>query len=275
MWMSSPGPTSPLMFFSSYDSTTHPRPKRDLLLCVARHAAVTLIWDAPLSKAQSPGISVSRVEPSGKLRPVRCSSRPLPWFSRSSSRSLGHSLLLGQRSRMNSFSHHIGPLLHQDCSNPPTQLTRDRDNGHPRSYRLRMSSANRAEKFSELAVLADGGPGPLDEFTSKPTVSDVGNRSPIGSLSGRVLRGNQSQKPCQLADIVDLSPVSDARQKLARHNRADPGDAHQVLHTLGELGIGLAEAADLFGCLKNLLFRKLQALKQLIELKAHGPRTGK
>jgi hypothetical protein len=42
-----------------------PRPKRDLLLCVARHTAVTLTRNAPLSKAQSPGLSVSANEPSG------------------------------------------------------------------------------------------------------------------------------------------------------------------------------------------------------------------
>src|SRR5262249_52980504 len=48
--------------FFSYDSFTS-RPKRDLLLCVARHRAVTLTRNAPLSKAQSPGISVSRIEP--------------------------------------------------------------------------------------------------------------------------------------------------------------------------------------------------------------------
>ena len=35
------------------------RPKRGLLLCVARHPAVTLTQNAPLSKAQSPGLSVS------------------------------------------------------------------------------------------------------------------------------------------------------------------------------------------------------------------------
>src|SRR5215510_3188471 len=48
--------------FFSYDSFTS-RPKRDLLLCVARHRAVTLTRNAPFSKAQSPGISVSRIEP--------------------------------------------------------------------------------------------------------------------------------------------------------------------------------------------------------------------
>ena len=37
--------------------------------CYAWHGtkSVTLTWDAPLSKAQGPGISVSRVEPSGVL----------------------------------------------------------------------------------------------------------------------------------------------------------------------------------------------------------------
>jgi len=88
----------------SYDSSTS-RPKRDLLPCMARPEAVTLPWDAPLSKAQRPGLSVSQTEPSGVF---------LSRFSQPSSRSLGHSLLLGQRSRMNLFSDHIGSLLHQD-----------------------------------------------------------------------------------------------------------------------------------------------------------------
>jgi hypothetical protein len=88
MWMSSPLHTRPLFFFFLHDSFTS-RPKRDLLLCVARHRAVTLTRNAPLSKAQSPGISVSRIEPSGVF---------LSRFSKSSSRSLGRCLLLGQRS---------------------------------------------------------------------------------------------------------------------------------------------------------------------------------
>src|SRR4026209_1309803 len=63
-----------------------PRPKRDLLLCVARHTAVTLTRNAPLSKAQSPGLSVSANEPSGVF--------DFSWFCQSSSRSLGRCLLL-------------------------------------------------------------------------------------------------------------------------------------------------------------------------------------
>src|SRR5262249_37361756 len=55
-------------------------PKRDSLLCVARHKAVTRTWDAPLSKALRPGFSVSGVEPSGV-----CFS----WYCQPSSRSLG------------------------------------------------------------------------------------------------------------------------------------------------------------------------------------------
>jgi hypothetical protein len=119
----------------------HPRPKRDLLLCVARHTAVTLTRNAPLSKAPSPGISVSRVEPSGVF---------VSRFCLSSSRSLGRCLLLGQRSRMNFFSHHIRSLLHQDHGNPDTELSRHRHNGHPGSFTARMSVANQAEKLSEL-----------------------------------------------------------------------------------------------------------------------------
>src|SRR5438093_8654850 len=92
----------------SYDSFAY-RPKRDSLLYVARHSAVTLAWDAPLSKALRPGISFSSSEPSGVF--------VLSRFCPSSSRSLGHSLLLGQRSRMNLFSNLERSLLHQHNGN--------------------------------------------------------------------------------------------------------------------------------------------------------------
>jgi hypothetical protein len=57
----------------------HPRPKRDLLLCVARHAAVTLTRNAPLSKAPSPGISVSRSNRQESLSPGSACRRVVPW----------------------------------------------------------------------------------------------------------------------------------------------------------------------------------------------------
>src|SRR5213594_3555958 len=143
----------------------HPRPKRDLLLCVARHTAVTLTRNAPLSKAPSPGISVSRVEPSGVV------SR----FCLSSSRSLGHCLLLGQRSRMNFFSHLIRSLFHQHHSNPYTQLTGYRYNGDSRSNLARVFAANRAEKFPQLAVLSDRRPRGWDQFASQPLIASAGD----------------------------------------------------------------------------------------------------
>src|SRR5439155_4959966 len=141
-----------LMFFLPPIKLNHPRPKRDLLLCVARHMAVTLTRNAPLSKAPSPGISVSRVEPSGVV------SR----FCLSSSRSLGRCLLLGQRSRMNFFSHHIRSLFHQDHGNPDTEFSRHRHNGHPGSLTAWMSVANQTEKLPQLSVLTDRRPGSLD-----------------------------------------------------------------------------------------------------------------
>src|SRR6266567_1768713 len=162
------------MFFLSPIKLNHPRPKRDVLLCVARHTAVTLTRNAPLSKAQSPGISVSRVEPSGVL---------VSRFCPSSSRSLGRCLLLGQRSRMNFSSHFVRSLFHQDHGNSDTELSRHCHNGHPGALLTRMFAANRAEKLSELLVLSDRRPGSLDHFTSQPFISGVGDRSPIGSLS--------------------------------------------------------------------------------------------
>jgi hypothetical protein len=138
-----------------------------------------------------------------------------------------------------------------------------------------MFAANRAEKIPELTVLSDRRPGSLDHFTSQPFISRVGDRTPIGSLSGGVLSGDQTQKPSQLADVSKLSPIANAGQKLTGHNPADPRHAHHIFDTLGQFRIVLAEAADLSGRLKNLLLIKLQAVEPLIKLKAHGRRTGK
>ena len=109
MWMSSRKHASPLF---SYDSFTS-RPKRGLLLCVARHPAVTLTQNAPLSKAQSPGLSVSA------QRTLRSCCLVIR-FCLSSSRALARCLVLGQRSRMNFFSYLVLTVpqpssLHTSC----------------------------------------------------------------------------------------------------------------------------------------------------------------
>lgn len=145
------------------------RPKRDWLLCVARHTAVTLTWNAPLSQAQGPGISVSSIEPSGGW---------LPRFCLSSSRSLGRCLLLGHRTRMNAGSDHVRTLLHQDRGDPRAQFTRHRHNGDPRSPRARMGPAHRAVKVPQLAVLPNGRPRGLDQFP-------LNRRSPVWVIEPR------------------------------------------------------------------------------------------
>ena len=136
------------MTFSPYP------PKRDSLLYVARHGAVTLTCDAS-SKALRPGISVSRVEPSGDL---------FSWYSPSSSRSLGNSLLLGQRSRLNFFSDLVRSLFHQHHRGPHTQFMGHRHDGNPRTEMTRMFSRHGAKKFPQLATLADRRPRGLNEF---------------------------------------------------------------------------------------------------------------
>ena len=157
------------------------------------------------SKAQSPGLSVSSTEPSGVFG-LRVLS-VVESFPRAC-------LLLGQRSRMNFDSHLIRSSLFQDHGNARGQLTCHRHNGHPGGSVPRMRAANRAEKLPQLAVLTDRRPGSLDELTSKPTISSVGDRSPIGSLSGGVLHGNQAQKTCQLTDVFNLARLADPSQKL-------------------------------------------------------------
>src|SRR6266540_2092166 len=166
-------------------------PKRDSLLYVARHGAVTLTCDAP-SKALRPGISVSRVEPSGDL---------FSWYSPSSSRSLGHSLLLGQRSRLNFFSHLVRSLFHQHHRGPNTKFMGHGHNGNPRTEMTRMFSRHGAKELSQLTVLADRRPRRLNEFTSQSWISTVSNRSSFGPLSGGALGGHQARKGRHLANV--------------------------------------------------------------------------
>src|SRR5688500_15656739 len=114
-----------------------------------------------------------------------------------------------------------------------------------------MLVADRAEKIPKLTVLSDCRPGSLDHFTSQAFISTVGDRTPIGALSGGVLGGDQTQKPAQLADVFKLAPIANAGQKLTGHNPADARHAHHILDTLGQFRIVVAEAADHSARLKD------------------------
>ena len=175
---------------------------------------------------------------------------------------------------MNPFSHLIRSLLHQNHRNPHTQLTRYRHNGDSGSDLARVFAVNRAVKLPKLAILADRRPRRFDEFASQPSISSAGDRSPIGSLAGGVLSGHQAQKASQLTNVVNLSPIANARHKLAGHNPADAGNRHQILHTLKQFGIIPKKPADLSCRLKDLLLVKLQAVEQLIKFKAYHPKQG-
>src|SRR5207249_883605 len=113
------------------------------------------MWMSSHEHTSALGISVSRIEPSGVF---------VSRFSQSSSRSLGRCLLLGQRSRMNLFSHLIRSLFHQDYRNPHTEFAPHRNDGYPGSHLAWMALANRAEKFSKLAIFSNRRPCGLNEL---------------------------------------------------------------------------------------------------------------
>src|SRR5262245_27724889 len=254
MWMSSHKHTSPLFSYDSFSS----RPKRDLLPYVARHTSRHTFLQCALSKAQGPGLSVSNREPSGVVSLSR--------FCATASRSLGRCLLLGQRSRMNLFSNDVRSLIFQDRVNAHAKFSRHGHNRDPRTFAGSISTAHRAIKLSKLWILADGRPGRLNKLASKPPVAGMGNRAPIHRIARGVFARYQAQKASQLSDIVNLTPVSNAAQKLTGHNPADARDAHQVTHRLRQFFILFAETVNLFGAAQHLLFRKFQTVEQLIEL---------
>src|SRR4030095_8910505 len=75
--------------------------------------------------------------------------------------------------------------------------------------------------------------------------------------------------------IFKLAPIANPRHKLAGHDPTNPGNRHHILNALGQFGVGLTKAAELFGALKDLVLGKLQTVKRLIGLKAHSVATGK
>jgi hypothetical protein len=176
---------------------------------------------------------------------------------------------------MNLFSNNVRPLVFQDRMNPHSQFACYRHYGDPRTFAASISLANQTIKFSKLCILADRRPGRLNQFASKPPVSDTSNRAPINLIARGVLGRHQAEKTSQLSDVIDLTPVPDAGQKLTSHNPADPGDSHQIRNRLRQLFILFAEKANLFGAAQYLLFRKFQTVDQLIELKTHATRTPK
>ncbi len=139
---------------------------------------------------------------------------------------------------MNLFSNNVRPLFFQYRINPCTQFSRHCHNGDARALAAGVSPANRTVKLSKLRVLANRRPGRLNQLASKPPISDAGDRAPIDPIPRGVLAWHQAQKASQLSDIVNFTPVSNARQKLASDNPADPRDAHQV-------GNGLRQFAHL------------------------------
>src|SRR6476661_452023 len=227
--------------------------------------AVTLTWDASLSWACGPGLSVSRSEPLGEI---------LSCFCLSSSRALGRGLLLGQRSQTHFFADLIGALLHQDYSNAHAEFAGYGDNSHSRGEMAGMGVTDGAIEFAQLPVLTDRRPRRLDEFAAQPRIAAVGNRAPHGFLARRMLGRDHAQKACQLTDIFQLAPIPDTRQQLRPHNPANATDAHQIVETLRQLGLGLAKPANLAGGFDHLFFGKLHTVQQLIEFEPHRQCTG-
>ncbi len=258
-------PTKTRVLLFSYDSSAS-QPKRDLLLCVARHTAVTLPRKAPLSKAQCPGSSGSVTEPSGVFSLSR--------VCRSSSRSLGPCLRWGQRSRMNLCSPSIRALLPQDHRAPHPEFSCPRDEGTPRSPSARRGSGTGAAKLPERAVLSERRPRGRAELTAQPPLSRGRERSALGSLSRGVLGGDQAQKPGQVADVFKRSPLPAPGQQRPGHPPADPTNRPPILAALRQFRVGRAETAHLLGRLKDRRFSNRQAVAPLLPLKASAPRAG-
>ena len=98
-------------------------------------------------------------------------------FCLSSSHSLGQAgLLFSQRNRICFCMHHVISLLMQNGINSRRQFAAHSHDGFFCSDRARVPMINTQIKFSEFRILADGGPGSLNQFTSQAGISGCEQR---------------------------------------------------------------------------------------------------
>ena len=170
---------------------------------------------------------------------------------------------------MNYFSHHIRSLLFEDRIDSSGEFSCHRHDSFPRCPIAWMALIDRAVKLSKLAILADGRPRGLDQFTAKPAIAAARDVTARNSFPGGMFGGRQPDKPRQLAHVAHLLRITDSGQKMAGDDLTNPRDTFQMGHRLAKLRVLLVEAADLFDRLKGLLLRGFQTLQQPIQFKTH------
>ena len=157
--------------------------------------AVTLTCNAPSLRHKAPGSLSQGVEPSGVFS---------PGSAQSSSRSLGRCLLLGQRSRMNFFSHARRVVCFINTAEIRThslRATATMATLGPMLPRMFLWQTER-KNSRKLPILADRRPRRLNEFTSKPAVSRAGDRSSIDPISRWSSRSAPNPESSELSKLL-------------------------------------------------------------------------
>src|ERR1700730_3606315 len=129
-------------------------------------------------------------------------------------------LLCGQRSYGTVCANHKGALFFQDRVHARRQLTGYRHNGFAGGYLLGLALIDAPIESAQFRIFADRCPSTLNQLVAQTAVTNAGNLASIFLIAGGMFTGDQAQKGGDLAHVLNLAPIPQARQGMRGGDRA-------------------------------------------------------
>src|SRR2546423_7860176 len=178
-------------------------------------------------------------------------------------------LLCGQRSYGTVCANHKGALFFQDGIHARRQFTSYGHNGLAGSYLFGLALINAPIESAQFRIFADRCPSALNQLVAQTAVANASNLAPVFLVTSGMLTGYQTQEASDLAHVLDLAPITQARQRMSGRDGAYSWQADQKIDAAAQLRIVLTEISDLFLHFGGGQKMELQSIDQLVQLKAH------
>src|SRR5467141_424409 len=155
-------------------------------------------------------------------------------------------LLCGQRSYGTVCTDHKGALFFQDGIHARRQFTSYGHNRFAGSYLFGLALIDAPIEGAQFRIFADGCPSALNQLVAQTAVANPSNLAAIFLVTSGMFTGDQTQKAGDLAHVLDLAPITQARQGMSGGDRTYSWQADKKTDALAEFGIVLTEMPDLF-----------------------------
>src|SRR5450759_201788 len=136
-------------------------------------------------------------------------------------------LLCGQRSYRTVCANYKGALLFQDGIHARRQFTSYCYNGFAGGYLLGLALIDAPIESAQFRIFADRCPSALNQLVAQTAVANAGYLTAIFLVTSGMFTGDQTQKAGDLAHVLDLAPIPQARQGMSGGDRAYAWQADQ------------------------------------------------